>query len=133
MTPHPANTRVRITRDSGKAHRGEVLTVEEYVSAHEAEDGKAFYWGSTDQGVNDRWFAADACELVQTAEDAAARKPPTRDEVAHGLDLLRDHEAFDCDETEPDGDGAVMLYGKTPDGLRIAVRLVVERVEQVDF
>ena len=38
--------------------------------------------------------------------------------VAAGLSLLGDHEAFDADETEVEGDD-VLVYGATPDGLRV--------------
>lgn len=134
-TVHPTGTRVRVIRSSGDAREGEELTLEDYVSAEEAEDptGVAFYWASTEQGVNDRWVEAGAIEVIQTAKEAAARRPPTREEVAEGLNgLLTDHDVFDCDEIERDGD-TLMLYGKTPDGLRVAVELQVQSVVQVDF
>lgn len=107
--------------------------VEDYVTAEEAEDGVAFYYGSNDGGYNNvDCPAAEVLEVIRTAEEQRNRKVPTPEEIARHLDVLRDHDLFDCDETEPDGT-AVQCYGVTPDGLRVAVRLRVEAVDRVDW
>lgn len=134
MTGHPEGTLLRVTgfTEGFDARVGEQFEVEDYVSAEDAEDGVAFYYGSNHGGFNNVVAAAGPVELVMTAEAMRARKVPTCAEVARGLSLTGYHEVFDADESEPDGD-VVNVYGATPDGLRVAVTLHVVRVEQVDW
>lgn len=125
--PLPEGT---LVRSAGRTYD---WTVEDHVTAEEAEDGIAFYWGSSPNGVNDV-LAPEALvtEVIRTAQEMRDRKPPTSEQIVRGLDLLGDHDVFDCDETEPDGT-ALLLYGKTPDGLRLSVRIEVTSVEVVDL
>lgn len=135
-TPYPEGTLVRVLPhdplDWDKARVESEFIVEDYVSAEEADDGIAFYWGSNNGGMNNVTCPASAVQLVKTAAEMAARRPPTPEAVARHLNAMGDHEVFDVDETEPDGN-SVLLVGTTPDGLRIVVRLVVAEVYEVDY
>jgi hypothetical protein len=132
--PLPEGTHARVVRfvEGFEARVGTEFEVEDYVTAEQAEDGVAFYWGSRHGGINNVTAAASSIEVVRTAEQMRARRVPTCEEVARGLSLLGDHDTFDCDETEPDG-SLVTCYGATPDGLRVAVEVRVVGVTWVDW
>lgn len=132
--PLAEGTLVRVVNfaEGFEARVGTEFEVEDYVSAEEAEDGVAFYWGSNNGGSNNVTAAAAGLEVVRTAEEMRARTIPTCEEVARGLNLLGDHDVFDADEIEPEG-AHVILYGSTPDGLRVAVDVKVCGVTRVDW
>ena len=72
-------------------------------------------------------------ELVMSAEKAAARKLPTSDEIAGGLNLLGDGWGGKVDVNETEKDGAtVFCYGTTDDGLRVTFRVTVTHVYESD-
>ena len=111
---------------------GQAVTVEDFVSAEESEDGIPFYWASSDHGMNDVILFDGDFEVKLTAAQARARRPPSPEQVVRALSFIGDHGTFDCDETEPDG-ASLLCFGRTPDGLRIAVELTVTNVYEVDF
>lgn len=134
--PYPEGTLLRVTGyvEGFDARVGTQFEVEDYVSAEDAEDGVAFYWGSTNGNLNNVTAAASAVELVKTAEQMRDRSVPTPTAMAHalGLSLLGDHGLLEADETEVDDD-CVLIYGETPDGLRAEVRVKVVSVYRVDL
>lgn len=138
----PEGTKVRLTRavadlSGGRTRRvGFEFVVETYVPADEAEDGQAFYWGSSEHGGNDVTVPADAVELVMTAEAMRNRLLPTITEFTDALrsDLCgMDAETFETDETVVEGDGLVLIAGRTTEGLRFAAYVRVESITHADF
>jgi hypothetical protein len=77
----------------------------------------------------------DEIELVMSASDANARAVPTPEEIVRGLDLLGDgwDGAVNVDETEKDGEGSTVCFGRAANGLRVAFRVTVSDVERADF
>lgn len=115
--------------------KGFEFVVEDYVSAEQAEDGMAFYWGSSGGGCNNVAVPACSVEVAMTAEAMAARKLPSKAEFAQEIsgDLCGlDGDLVTTDETEVDAN-QVMVYGETHEGLRFAARVVVVEVEHADF
>ena len=75
-------------------------------------------------------------ELVMTAAGAAARKVPSAAEIANQIssDI---HSGFggvvDIDESEPDGPGMILAYGRASNGLRVAFKITISEVEETTF
>lgn len=73
----------------------------------------------------------DEIELVLSAEDASKRSVPTPKELLSAIDFLGGWaEDIRLNESEIDGDSAILLYGKTEFGINFAARLVVESIER---
>ncbi len=122
----------RLVSGTGNGLRvGDEFEVEDYVAAESAEDGVAFYWVSAWGGFCNVAAPADCVVQVKSAAEMRARRPPSLEDVARELDLLGDHGTFESDETEVEG-AIVMVYGVTPDGLRLRVKVQVVDVEMVD-
>lgn len=77
----------------------------------------------------------DEIDLVMSATDAQARTAPSAEEIVRGLDLLGDgwDGVVDVDESEKDGEGSTLCYGRAKNGLRVAFRVTVSNVELADF
>lgn len=112
--------------------KGFTFIVEDYVAAEEAEDGNAFYWGSTNEGFNNVNFFATDVEQVKTAEEVAARPLPTPQQLAALLGSGIG--SFDDDEFElvaadySDGEGLVEFDGLTAEGLPFSFTVQVTDV-----
>ena len=112
--------------------QGFTFTVEDYVSVEESEGGNAFYWGSTNGGINNVNFLASDVEQVKTAEEMAARPLPTPQQLA--VLLGSGIGSFDADGFElvgadySDGDGTVEFDGLTADGLPFSFAVQVTAV-----
>lgn len=119
--------------------KGYRFEVEDYVSAEESEDGRAFYWGSADGGGNNVAVLAEFAEQVMSAEQASQRTIPTRPKLAKeiGAALVRDggdrsgFAIFECDGVTGDG-VTTELFGKTDEGLSFGFRVRVEQVWRTD-
>lgn len=132
----------KITHDStdeweGKKYRaGTLIEIEEYIDAEEAEDGQAFYWASSHGTGNMNDITVDAAhvELAKTAEQMAARRIPTMEELRDflGSALLDEGDTFEVTETDRDGAG-VEIAGKTHDGLRFAATIQITSIYEADF
>jgi hypothetical protein len=135
----PPGTQVRVTREVQDLSRigisqshatravGFEFEVEDFVSAEDAEDGVAFYWGNADGGFNNVTVPADAVELVRTVEQQNARMLPSREELISflGSTLLSDCGFFSINETNRDGEAAMEVFGETAEGLTFGFRLHV--------
>ncbi len=122
----------RLVSGAGDGLRiGDEFEIEDYVAAERAEDGVAFYWGSAWGGSGNVTAPADCVGQVKSAAEMRARRPPSPERVARGLDLLGDQGSFESNETEVEG-ASVMVYGVTPDGLYLRVEVQVVGVELVD-
>lgn len=118
-------------------HEGQLIEIEDYVSAEEADDGIPFYWASTHGtgNQNDVSVNADCVELVKTAEQMQARRIPTVTEIRDFLSsaLLDDGEGFSVTETDRDGENGVEIAGQTDDGLRFAGTIRITSLFEADF
>lgn len=103
---------------------------------------------NTNYAADDEYFASgwsvygtedisqpDEIELVMSGKEAVARKLPTADEIVRSLDITGSGwgDVIDIGETEPDGPGSLLAYGKASNGLRVAFRLTVSEVERGDI
>lgn len=125
MTSYPEGTIVTV---KGRTDR---LTVEEYVSAAESDDNKAFYWLSTESGLNDTSADEEDVTLVMSAADAAKRKLPTAEEVVDQLNLL----SWELNATESgrESDGVRYVYAKTDEGLPYTFLVTVNAIQRSDW
>jgi hypothetical protein len=103
--------------------------VEDYVSAEESEDGKAFYWGNAEGGGNNICVAAADVEQAKSAEEMAARVLPGAKEL---LDfavsaLLTGRDEIEVTETSRSG-GVIEGYGKTEDGLTFGFTMLIPQI-----
>lgn len=131
---------VRLTRavvDRGRTRRpGFEFVVEQFIPARQAAEGVAFYWGSSGTGINNVTAPANAVELVMTTEAMRDRLLPTIPEFTGALlsELCRmDADTFETDETHAEGDGLVLVAGRTTEGLRFTVHVRVESITHADF
>lgn len=131
---------VQLTRDSveGRGRKGDLVVVGQYISAEEATEGVAFYWGSSHGtgNMNDVTMNATDVELVKTRAQMEGRTIPTRDQIVSmlGLALMDDGEGFEVVETNQDSaNGAVECFGKTADGLAFVFTVNVTKLHQVDL
>lgn len=144
-TTHPieVGALARITRDAvpGSGHtykQGKEFVVEDYVAAADSDDGIPFYWGSSHQtgNMNDVVVLADAVELVKSGAAMAARALPPASAVAEHISseaLGFGTDEFRFDEADYSaGDGTFELYGRTSEGLPMAVTVKVIRIVEVD-
>jgi len=135
--PLPEGTKVRVTRTTDHpraAHASTEFLVEDYVSATDAEDGVAFYIGSTVNGCSSVDANADAIEIVMTAEQMAARALPSMAAVRRYVgNLAGDVDGFEVNGSEPVGDNLVELHGETDDGLPFTVTVEIKSIVQVDL
>lgn len=139
-TPIEAGSLVKLTRDSeaGRGRKGDLVVVGEYISAEEATEGVAFYWGSSHGtgNMNDVTMNATDVELVKTRAQMEGRTIPTRDQIVSmlGLALMDDGEGFEVVETNQDSaSGAVECFGKTADGLAFVFTVNVTKLHEVDL
>lgn len=142
ITPLPRGTLVRTTRDllgpdafdHVNRSKGFEFEVEDFVSAKEANRDVAFYWGNQGGGMNNVAVQADAVEVVRTAEEQAARRPPDMPALRRmlGSALLDDGDGFKITETNYDGDDAMELYGRTSKDLPFGVRVRIVDVWVTD-
>ena len=127
----------RVTEDhslgQGRVFKGATFEVEDYVPAEEAEDGIAFYWGSSHGGMNNLCVRADKVELVKTAEEMDARRIPTADAIIRALDCMGDYDGFRIDEADAPEGASREISGRTDDGLFFACTITVSNVHQADF
>jgi hypothetical protein len=136
MTPLPSGTKVRAVRDSIEVSAGMEFEIEEYISGAEAEDGRAFYWGSRNGGINNVVALADDIEVVMSSEAMRNRALPSASVIASEIGSALcglDGDGFTIDGTEVEPDGSVNLYGETQDGLRFGCTVAVLRVMQTDY
>ena len=131
-----ARTTHKHHEDGYNYHAGMTFTVEDYVTAEEAEadDGFGYYYGSNHGGMNNVEVREDHVEEIKSREQMDARTIPTIDEVAahigsetHGGDLGVHESDWGS------GDGIINLYGTTEDGLGFAAVIKVLAVERTDF
>ena len=154
MSGHPIGegALVRLSRDltdeergwfgSTCAYRGQEFVIEEYLPAAGNPDPQPddipvdFYYGSANGGMNNVTAPADALEVIRTAAQMAARRPPTRpvirDAVQSALTGLS-ADTFECNETDRDGSVCIEVYGRTTDGLPFGFRVRVEQVWKTDL
>lgn len=143
-TPLAEGALARLTRDlepmsqhERRQRAGLLFRIEDYVTAEQSEDGVAFYWGSSNTGINDVCVPADAVEQVMTPQQARARRPPGLPSLLRylGSALLDDGDDFKIHETNQreEHDRSVTAYGTTDDGIRFAVVVAVESVMEVDL
>lgn len=116
-------------------HSGRLVTIEDYVSAEDSEDGKPFYWASSQQGVNDVVLNVDDFDEAYSSAEVRARRPPTLARLAKALssEVHGDwSDLVEIDETNVD-EATIVCFGSTQDGLRLMIRLRVSSVQVVDF
>lgn len=137
-------TQLRLTRDvpiefnqTRAFSKGTTFIVEEYVTAKESDDGKAFYWGNSRPGnMNDICAPADAVELVKSKAQMEARTIPTRNQILELLSsaVMDSGNGFSINETNRDqANGMIECSGETDDGLTFAFHLTVTNLQETDF
>jgi hypothetical protein len=103
--------------------------VEDFVSAEQSEDGRAFYWGNANGGGNNVCVLAADVEQVKTAEEMAMRALPEAKELLDFISsaLLTDRDGIRIDEVERSG-GVIEAFGKTEEGLTFGFSFPVTEV-----
>lgn len=124
--------------DSGAADVGDELTVYEYAPGEDGDDpnGRPYYLLDTEYSIGGScWAYPDDVAVVKSAQELANRRPPSLGDVrdAVALALMGMHEPIDVHEADYSGAGGIDAYGRTDDGLRVAFRVRVDRIEETDF
>lgn len=136
----------RIVKDLGTGREYDVtdrFEVEEFLTAGDPEQGEIgvdFYYGNINGGYNNLALPADAVEEVMSADKAAARKPPSAQEIMGEIsgELLGSFDGFRTDEvtreslTREDPQSSAIVFGRTEDGLTFAYEISVKRVWKTD-
>lgn len=115
--------------------KGTRAIVEDYVSAEDAEDGHAFYWASSNGGLNNVVIAAEHAQLMKTPKQLAQSRVPSTEVLKEylGSALLGDGDSFDITETDRSEDErTVAIYGRTDDGLSFGVHLTFSEPFETD-
>lgn len=129
----------KVTRDIPDLalRMGQLIVIEDYVSAEASEDGTPFYWASSHGtgNMNDVIVYADAVELVKTSEQMNSRRIPTLAEVRNflGFALLEVGDGFDISETDYFGEDGVEIAGKTSEGLPFVATIQITSIYEADF
>ena len=116
--------------------RGDTFIIEDYVSAEESEDGIPFYYGSSNDGINNVCVLARDVEQVLSVEEVRSRKIPSVKEILDVVasNMLGSSNGIDIDESYKDPDaGVVEFYGQTDEGLSFAFTLSVGSIQRSDF
>ena len=134
---YPPGTLLRITEthqiEGGEVQRaGTEFTVQMFVSAEEADEPIAYYWGETKYGSS---VSPDAnkVELVKTADRLAARRIPSAEQIIRELHCLGDYDGFRIDEADAPEGGAREIVGMTDDGLPFAFTITVSNIHHCDL
>ena len=131
-----ARTTVEHREDGYSYGAGMEFTVEDYVTAEEAEadDGYGYYYGSNHGGMNNVEVREDHVELIRSRADMDARTIPSVSDIAEHIGSEAMGGDFDIHETDwGGGEGIINLYGTTPEGLSFAATVKVLAVERTDF
>lgn len=117
---------------------GEELTVFAYEAAGEGEDeiDRAYYSLDNETTIGGyAWAYPEHVEVIKTAGELAARRPPSLKDVRAGVAsaLMSMYDPIEVDGSDHDGDDAISVYGRTNDGLRVAFRVRVDQIEEADF
>lgn len=146
-TTHPLDdgTLVRLSRELTDdewgwvtlPHGRERITVEDFFTAGDPDQDEIpvdFYEAHDEHGCT-VVVPADAVEVVKTAAEMAARKLPTKQQIADQIatELLNEFETFETDETVRLGDAEVEVYGRTHDGLGLGFRVKVVTSWETDL
>lgn len=143
-TPMTEGTLARVTEThdgmgARTYYKDMTFMVDEYISAEEAEDGVAFYWGSSEYGYGDVAVEAGKVEQVMSADEARARKVPSLAEVTQFLAgaavSYGDGDTFRVDGAEYFNKerGLFSVEGKADNGLRFVAQVQVQFVEEQDL
>lgn len=143
-TPLTEGTLARITEthvglDNRNNYKDTTFVVDEFISAEEAEDGVAFYWGSSEYGYGNVAVEATKVAQVMSADEARARKVPSLAEVTRFLAgaavSYGDGDTFRVDGAEyfDRERGVFSVEGKADNGLRFVAQVQVQFVEEQDF
>lgn len=107
------------------------------INPNENFDPVEEYWAVVrDDNFNSKELdSPDEIELVMSTEDAAKRTVPTPKELLSAIDFLSTwaSDSIEISESETDGEDAVMVYGRTAEGIRFGARIVVESIERTDW
>lgn len=139
VSPHSQGTLVRLIRDSDFAgahqRQGLEIEVEEFVTAEEAEDGTAFYWGSARGGMNNVVFRHEDVEVVRTASQQANREAPSREALLRAVGsmiITGDSDGIRVTETGYDAEkGAIEVVAITDEGLEFTFHLFADSIARV--
>lgn len=130
---------VRVTEDHAIdgvwIYKGEEYIIEDFVPAGDPEDDYLpydWYWTEDTYGSN-RDIRADKVELVKTAEQVAARRIPTAEQIIRELDCMGDHDGFRIDEADAPEGASREISGRTDDGLFFACTITVSNVYRADY
>lgn len=137
--PYPPGSLVRVIEDhevdGSWVYKGAEYTVTEFVPAGDPEDDELpydWYWVEDAYGSN-REVRADKVELVKTAEQMAARRIPTAEQIIAQLHCLGDYEGFELNAADSPDIDSREISGMTDDGLRFAFTITVSSIYQADF
>jgi hypothetical protein len=128
----------RTTQDvevEGRRYRkGQPILIEDYVSAEEADDDVAFYWGSANGGMYNIWIRADRVELAKSAAEMRARTIPDTKAIIDALsyEVMGRFDGFEINETELESPNSLLIYGSTEDGLHFGFTLTISGLQQVE-
>lgn len=132
---HPAGTAVRLTESTTdlsserELRKGDEFEVEDFVSAQETEDGKAFYWLQRSDGSS-VCVRDGVLEEIRTAKEQRARVLPDAKEL---LTLVSDAVIHGDGVYETTLDGAsIAVYGRADNGLTYGFRLALTGIWKTD-
>lgn len=112
------------------------FTVEDYIPAEESEDGKAFYYGSTGDNINNVVVAAEDVIEVRSLEEMRARTIPTPAEVLTeiGSNLMGFCDGFSITGSDTDIENNSVYYEATADnGLDFSFTITLTELERNSF
>lgn len=112
---------------------GMKFVVEDYVSAEEAEDGVAFYYGSHSDGMNNVTVLEEHAELALSKSQMGQRQLPSKESLqqAFAFELLGSWDEYSISEADHSEPGVIDLLGETEDGLPFSVKVYIGEVHHV--
>ncbi len=127
--------------DSGSSDVGDERIIYSYAGPGEGDDpnDKPYYLLDTEHTIGGaEWAYPEHVEVVKTAAELAARRPPSLAELTKEIAMSLHHgwgDVIEIDRTDPrDGTGGVIYaYGRAANGLRIAFRVRVDEIEETDL
>ena len=122
-----------LVNEGNTFREGLEFEVEDYATAEQSEDGKAFYYGSTGDNYNDVCVYEEDVEEARSLEEMRARTIPAPSEILNSLSssFWGSNDGFDINlSTTNTTDNSIEFEGTTKEGLHFGFTFKLTELEQ---